>query len=469
MKMMFKLKKPFIYLLIIFCDVVVLFMSDILSFLTVLGKDFYFSNNYSDYSRVITFIITFKVFCLYVFQLYTKQRYKSNFICVIYILKASTASMFAMALTAYFLRADSIPRPMVLVSWIYSILLISLWRLSAKRALEIFIAKDFFKSRLLIVGVDKNAKKIMMRLINDAAINYNLVGFIKCNSKEIDIESSIFPVLGSIEDVPEVIKKYYVDEVVLTSPNITRADLIKIFSAFRNKKDAIFRMTPDLYDGIISCSTICEKGIPIIPFSSSYTIPIWYPSLKRLLDLALSSILLLLILPIFIIIIVAIKATSPGPIFYITKRVGYMGKLFVMYKFRSMYSWPTHQRIEKWAQKSDKRITPIGKVLRRFRLDELPQLVNVLKNDMSLIGPRPESRYYVNRLLREIPMYSERFKVKPGITGWAQVNFKYAASIEDSEEKLLYDIYYIQNQSLTLDALITLKTFKTVATGTGAH
>ena len=184
----------------------------------------------------------------------------------------------------------------------------------------------------------------------------------------------------------------------------------------------------------------------------------------------MSSLLLLTIAsPVLIVTIVMIKLTSPGAIFYLTKRVGYMGKLFVMYKFRSMYDWASHGRIEKWATKMDKRETSVGKIIRRFRIDELPQLINVLKNDMSLIGPRPESRYYVNSLLKEIPLYSERFKVKPGITGWAQVNFGYAGSLKESKEKLLYDIYYIQNQSLALDILIALKTIKTIILGTGVR
>ena len=133
-----------------------------------------------------------------------------------------------------------------------------------------------------------------------------------------------------------------------------------------------------------------------------------------------------------------------------------------------MREWSSHRRVERWAKRSNERLTPIGGFLRRYRLDELPQLINVLKNDMSLIGPRPETRYYVNRLLKEVPMYSERFRIKPGITGWAQVNLGYAASVEDSREKLIHDIYYFQNQSLSLDLLISLKTIKTVLTGTGA-
>jgi len=180
-----------------------------------------------------------------------------------------------------------------------------------------------------------------------------------------------------------------------------------------------------------------------------------------------SAMLLIILMPIMIIVALAIKFSSAGPVFYLTRRVGYMGKEFVMYKFRSMYHLSDQGRVEKWAQKYDKRITPVGKIIRRFRIDELPQLINVFKGDMSLIGPRPESKYYVTTLSRKIPLYLERLNVRPGISGWAQVNYGYAGSIEASLEKLLFDVYYIQNQSISLDLLIVLRTFKTVITGAG--
>jgi len=241
-----------------------------------------------------------------------------------------------------------------------------------------------------------------------------------------------------------------------------------IIAAFKSKRNVVFTIAPSIYDDIVCKTKVPEKGLPYVSAPSPQYAPLWYLEFKRILDIIASFTFLVLTIPLFIIIAVLIKATSPGPVFYITKRIGYAGRLFVMYKFRSMREWSSHRRVERWAKRSNERLTPIGGFLRRYRLDELPQLINVLKNDMSLIGPRPETRYYVNRLLKEVPMYSERFRIKPGITGWAQVNLGYAASVEDSREKLIHDIYYLQNQSLSLDLLISLKTIKTVLTGTGA-
>ena len=437
--------------------------------MTWLGKDFYLSINFAGYSHIFVFITIFKIMCLYAFLLYTKPKYKSDFITVIYIFKAATVSMMGMVLIAYFLGADVIPRVVILLSWLYSTIFMSTWRISAKAAVQSFIDRDFFKSQLLIIGADANAEKIAIRLLNDASINYKLVGFIGCHADTFRKEISKFPVLGPIDDISEILKKYTVDEVALTSRCLSDQELSRIFAAFQHRKGAIFRVTSDLYDGMVSYCSLRERSISFVPLISSYSTPIWYLPVKRILDIIISLLLLIITSPIMILTALIIKLTSPGPIFYITKRVGQGGSIFVMYKFRTMRERHSRTRIERWAKKSDERITPIGGVLRRFRLDELPQLINVLKNEMSLIGPRPESRYYVSHLLKETPMYSERFKTLPGITGWAQVNFGYAASVEESKEKLLYDIYYIQNQSLALDTLIALKTIKTVITGKGVR
>ncbi len=151
------------------------------------------------------------------------------------------------------------------------------------------------------------------------------------------------------------------------------------------------------------------------------------------------------------------------------KRVGMNGIRFAMYKLRTMRSDAEKGGRPKWAKTQDVRVTSVGRILRRFRIDELPQFYNVLRNDMSIIGPRPERPYFTSKLMRKIPFFAERLRAKPGITGWAQVNFKYAATEEDTEEKLLYDLFYIQNVSFAIDLLIVLKTFRVVLTGQGAQ
>lgn len=178
--------------------------------------------------------------------------------------------------------------------------------------------------------------------------------------------------------------------------------------------------------------------------------------------------LLPLILPVMLITALAIKLDSEGPVLFKQDRVGKEGKFFVLYKFRSMR---INSEISgsKFADEDDERITKLGKFIRKFRIDELPQFWNVIKGDMSLVGPRPEQEEFVTRFDREIPFYSYRHKVRPGITGWAQVRDGYAASLESTRKKLEYDLYYVKNLSLSLDLLIVYATIKTVLTGFGSR
>ncbi len=182
---------------------------------------------------------------------------------------------------------------------------------------------------------------------------------------------------------------------------------------------------------------------------------------KRLIDITISSLILLVSLPLWPIIALFIKINSKGPVFYTQERVGKNESVFSLFKFRSMID-----KAEKdgaaWADENDKRITFVGKMLRKLHLDELPQLLNVIKGEMSLVGPRPERPEFVEELKKKIPYYSLRHFMKPGLTGWAQVNYAYASSLKDSREKLEYDLYYISHMNLLLDARILLKTAKTI-------
>ena len=178
---------------------------------------------------------------------------------------------------------------------------------------------------------------------------------------------------------------------------------------------------------------------------------------KRVIDLVVAAFILLLSLPLWPVIALAIKTNSRGPVFYTQKRVGKDEKIFSLIKFRSMID-KAEKLGPKWAEENDDRITSVGKFLRRLHLDELPQLLNVIKGEMSLVGPRPERPQFVAELKKTVPDFGLRHRIKPGITGWAQVNFPYAASLEDSRRKFEYDLYYLENRSLLLDINILWKT-----------
>jgi exopolysaccharide biosynthesis polyprenyl glycosylphosphotransferase len=192
-------------------------------------------------------------------------------------------------------------------------------------------------------------------------------------------------------------------------------------------------------------------------------------ALKRLTDIVIGFTLLTLTLPLMLLTMLAIKIDSPGPVFYRQKRVGQFDKPFTLLKFRSMTADAEAGGSPLWAQRNDPRVTRVGRFIRATRIDELPQLVNVLAGEMSLVGPRPERPHFVEQLIRAIPFYRQRSYVKPGVTGWAQINFPYGASVEDAREKLAYDLYYVKNRSLLLDLAVLLSTIRVVLFRVGAR
>ena len=192
-------------------------------------------------------------------------------------------------------------------------------------------------------------------------------------------------------------------------------------------------------------------------------------TVKRLFDVVCSSLLIVLALPLMAATALAIRLESPGPVLYRQERVGRHGRPFQVVKFRSMRTDAEKDGRPRWASTDDDRITRVGRIIRRARIDELPQLFNVLSGEMSLVGPRPERPYFVEQLTREIPYFAVRQSVKPGVTGWAQVRYHYGSTVEDSQSKLQYDLYYVKNHSLFLDLLVLLETVNVVLTGKGAR
>ena len=193
------------------------------------------------------------------------------------------------------------------------------------------------------------------------------------------------------------------------------------------------------------------------------------PRSKRLTDILLAAAMLMATLPLFFFVALAIKCDSPGPVFYRQDRIGLRGRRFAMIKFRSMCQDAEADGLPVWAALQDHRVTRVGRVIRWARIDELPQLLNVLRGEMSIVGPRPERPYFVEQLNKLVPAYDDRHDVLPGITGWAQVNYPYGASIEDAREKLRYDLHYVANFSLLLDLRILLATVGVVLRGEGSR
>jgi len=274
------------------------------------------------------------------------------------------------------------------------------------------------------------------------------------------------PLLGAIADLPEVVQNNHVEEILIALENKDRKKIYDVIS----KTDGLpvrLKIMPDLYSIITGqVRTNQIYGFPLIEILPQL-MPTWEKRVKRLIDVLVSTVVLVVGAPVWLVVALLIKMDSPGPVIYSQDRVGQHGKIFRIYKFRSMIKDAEKMTGPKWAEKDDPRITRVGKWIRKLRIDEVPQFWNVLKGEMSLVGPRPERPYFVEKLKKELPLYSRRLRVRPGITGWAQIKGAYDASIDDVKQKLQYDLFYLENMSLRMDLKIILNTIYVMLIGKG--
>lgn len=270
----------------------------------------------------------------------------------------------------------------------------------------------------------------------------------------------------SIEALPRLIDKLEVQDVLIALGSEDHRPLMDVLRLCDGKQVSL-KLIPDFYTLIGGMArTEHMYGLPLIEVLPE-PMPAWEQSTKRLIDIAVSLVVLVVGLPMWATLAVLIRSTSSGPAIYRQQRVGQHGKRFAMYKYRTMHENAEAKTGPIWAQANDPRYTPLGRWLRRTRLDEIPQFWNVLKGDMSLVGPRPERPYFVQKLAEEIPLYNRRHRVKPGITGWAQVKWKYDTSLEDVRQKVKYDLFYIENVNLRMDFKILFRTVRTTLLGKG--
>jgi exopolysaccharide biosynthesis polyprenyl glycosylphosphotransferase len=346
-----------------------------------------------------------------------------------------------------------------IVYWaVFAIGLIWLERMAMDSLLRILRSRGLDASRVLIVGAGEPGQIVLEKIAHAPELGYRVVGFVDDSSTAEAVGG--VPILGRVGDVPRLLEAYRLSEIIIAAPELTQRQLLELVTSVARRQVNI-KVFPDVFQ--IMSSEVTTSDLTGLPMMQVRDVALrgWNLRLKRALDLLISSTVLIFISPLLLLLALLIKVTSrDGPVFYVQERVGLDGKPFQLIKFRSMRPDAEDGTGPVWASRDDPRRTRLGALIRRWSLDELPQFVNVLAGEMSLVGPRPERPHFVDQFSRRIPRYAERHNEKAGVTGWAQVNgLRGRTSIE---ERTKYDVFYVENWSLAFDIKILLKTIGAV-------
>ncbi len=322
--------------------------------------------------------------------------------------------------------------------------------------MELVIQKN--TKNALIIGWNIESITLYDRLLEVPALGYNVRGFIRPSGAEDKKHYKNVPVLSSLESISDAVKAFEIDELLIVFGSNEKQYLSETIS-LANKLNIEYRIIAD---------TSIEEYRHVI---KDVIKQVWHPkefTLRRILELNAAVLLIIFLLPLLTVVALIIKLESSGPVFYSQQRLGLNGKVFAVHKFRSMVQDAEKKSGPVWAQKNDPRITKFGRIMRKTRIDELPQLFNILKGEMSFIGPRPERPFFANELKKKIPMYMNRLKVKPGVTGLAQVTVGYDETLDDVKDKIARDLEYIEySHTWRMNLKILYKTFFTVIMGEG--
>lgn len=370
----------------------------------------------------------------------------------------SIGILFATAIV-FLLKGDfPYSRLVFALIWLFSILFITGGRYIALKIEKNLYNRNIGVNSVAILGVNEIARRIYDKFTRDKFAGFNVIGYFSFeDAGENFLNDRTF--LGNYELIPQKLKEHNIEKILISLPSHKHEILYNLFKICEGI-NVEFMFAPDFVD--VMTSRLRIEEVDGIPFMKLKSLPmnIWNRFLKRTFDIAVSLFILVFISPLMLLIAILVKATSKGPLFYKQERVGLDGQKFEMLKFRSM-KIDAERTGPQMASRNDERYTPVGRVLRKFSLDELPQFINVLGGQMSIVGPRPEREFFINTMKESIHRYLERHRVKCGITGLAQVN---GARGTDSsmQERIDYDIYYIENWSIVLDIKIIFKTIKEV-------
>jgi len=400
---------------------------------------------------------------LYYFDLYDLKAFRRNIELGIRLLQSLGVSSILLAFLYYLFPLLIIGRGIFLISLGFMGVVIVSWRIVYNHILK----TRQLDQRIMIIGSGPLAKNIGKEIVEGVDTGFKVIGFITDQPERVGEKLENPSMIGDPSQILDMATKEKVDRIIVALEerrgNFPVAQLLECKMRGMAVEEGI-----EFYEHLTGRLQVESLRPSSLIFSEGFKkskLTMWA---RRVAEFTLSVIGLILFSPIFLVISVLIKIDSRGPVFYKQERVGERGKIFKLLKFRSMVE-DAEANGPVWAEQDDKRNTRVGRWMRKWRIDEIPQMFNVLKGDMSFVGPRPERSFFVEKLRKEIPFYDQRFSVKPGVTGWAQIKYPYGASKEDALEKLKYDLYYLKNLSLLYDLLVIFETIKVVLFGKGAR
>ncbi|HET7694298.1 MAG TPA: TIGR03013 family XrtA/PEP-CTERM system glycosyltransferase [Vicinamibacterales bacterium] len=402
--------------------------------------------------------------CLYYNDFYDLTLVHSNRELVVRLLQAAGAASIVLA-ALYFVQPDLMIGNGIFVSALFVFLVAILgWRLAFN---SVTGSLKLDEERVLFVGTGETARKVARQILDQHEFAYRVIGFIDDDPSRIG-ERIVNPaIVGTPADLDRLIAQHHVDRIVVGLSD--RRGKLPVEELLRAKMAGIrVEDATTTYERVTGKILIDDLRPSWLIFSDGFRVSGVTRFMKRAIDLTLALALAIVTLPLMLLTALLVLLEDGRPVLYRQERVGENGRTFVLSKFRSMRKDAEQGGTPVWARDGDDRVTRVGRFIRKTRLDELPQLWNVVRGDMSFVGPRPERPFFVEQLAQDIPFYQQRHAVKPGLTGWAQVKYRYGSSREDAMEKLRYDLYYIKHLSVFFDLTIVFDTVKVVLFGKGA-
>ncbi len=415
--------------------------------------------DYELYLVLSAMVVPFTLLSMKFVGLYASYRVRGFIEESFDVLQAVSLSVVVVAVTSFFYREYSLSRMVMAFFWVLAATGLMTTRFTLRSFLRYLRRRGFNQRHVLIIGAGPLGRSLGRKMMDLPYLGLNVTGFL---DDGMEVGEEVLPgvkVLGRMKDAERIYEEYPVDQVYVALPMEDHRYVEEIMVTFSDRMVDV-KIVPDYLQFVTLRSSVEDfDGTPIINLSEK---PLWGPKafLKRGFDIVFSLLGLVVLSPFLLAVALLVKTTSPGPVFFRQERVGYDGKRFSMIKFRTMFTDPEDRGDVKWTVQDDPRRTPVGRVLRRLSIDELPQLWNILKGDMSFVGPRPERSFYVEKFRGEVPCYIWRHRVKAGLTGWAQVNgLRGDTSIKKRTE---YDLFYVRNWSFWLDIKIITKTLMRV-------